>query len=29
MKELADAYPSEPDGRLLFLYPRLFVIAVK
>ena len=25
----ADAYPTEPDGRLLFLYPRLFVIAVK
>jgi trans-aconitate 2-methyltransferase len=29
MKELADAYPAEPDGRLLFLYPRLFVIAIK
>jgi trans-aconitate 2-methyltransferase len=29
MKALADAYPAEPDGRLLFLYPRLFVIAAK
>ena len=29
MRGLADAYPLEPDGRLLFLYPRLFVIAVK
>jgi trans-aconitate 2-methyltransferase len=29
MKELADAYPTEPDGSLLFLYPRLFVVAVK
>jgi trans-aconitate 2-methyltransferase len=29
MRELADAYPAEPDGRLLFLYPRLFVVAVK
>jgi trans-aconitate 2-methyltransferase len=29
MKELADAYPTGPDGRLLFLYPRLFVVAVK
>lgn len=29
MTELADAYPAEPDGRLLFLYPRLFVVAVK
>jgi len=29
MTDLADAYPDEPDGRLLFLYPRLFVVAVK
>ena len=29
MEGLADAYPAEPDGRLLFLYPRLFVIAGK
>jgi trans-aconitate 2-methyltransferase len=29
MQGLADAYPTEPDGRLLFLYPRLFVIAIK
>jgi trans-aconitate 2-methyltransferase len=29
MRGLADAYPLEPDGRLLFLYPRLFVIAAK
>jgi trans-aconitate 2-methyltransferase len=29
MRELAASYPAEPDGRLLFLYPRLFVIAVK
>src|SRR5580700_365 len=29
MEGLADAYPTEPDGRLLFLYPRLFVIAAK
>jgi trans-aconitate 2-methyltransferase len=29
MEGLADAYPTEPDGRLLFLYPRLFVIASK
>jgi trans-aconitate 2-methyltransferase len=29
MQGLADAYPAEPDGRLLFLYPRLFVIAAK
>jgi trans-aconitate 2-methyltransferase len=29
VKELADAYPPEPDGSLLFLYPRLFVLAVK
>ncbi|HYC25995.1 MAG TPA: trans-aconitate 2-methyltransferase [Roseiarcus sp.] len=29
MEELAAAYPSEPDGRVLFLYPRLFVIAAK
>ena len=24
-----NAYPAEPDGRLLFLYPRLFVVAAK
>jgi len=29
MRGLADAYPTEPDGALLFLYPRLFVVAVK
>ena len=29
MEGLSDAYPSEPDGHLLFLYPRLFVIAGK
>lgn len=29
MKALADAYPPEADGSLLFLYPRLFVTAVK
>ena len=29
MEGLADAYPAEPDGRLLFLYPRLFVVAGK
>jgi trans-aconitate 2-methyltransferase len=29
MEGLADASPTEPDGRLLFLYPRLFVIAAK
>jgi trans-aconitate 2-methyltransferase len=29
MAGLADAYPAEPDGRLLFLYPRLFVIAAR
>jgi trans-aconitate 2-methyltransferase len=29
MEELAAAYPSEPDGRVLFLYPRLFIIATK
>jgi trans-aconitate 2-methyltransferase len=29
MQGLADAYPAELDGRLLFLYPRLFVIAAK
>jgi trans-aconitate 2-methyltransferase len=29
MQGLADAYPAEQDGRLLFLYPRLFVIAAK
>jgi trans-aconitate methyltransferase len=27
MRELADAYPLEPDRRLLFLYPRLFIVA--
>ncbi len=27
--ELADAYTIEPDGRLLFLYPRLFILAKK
>jgi len=29
MEELAAAYPSEPDGRVLFLYPRLFVVATR
>jgi trans-aconitate 2-methyltransferase len=29
MRGLADAYPTESDGRLLFLYPRLFAIATK
>ncbi|HLW91944.1 MAG TPA: trans-aconitate 2-methyltransferase [Roseiarcus sp.] len=29
MEELAAAYPSEPDGRVLFLYPRLFIVATK
>jgi trans-aconitate 2-methyltransferase len=29
MQGLADAYPTESDGRLLFLYPRLFAIATK
>jgi trans-aconitate 2-methyltransferase len=29
MNELAEAYPVEPDGSLLFLYPRLFAVAVK
>jgi trans-aconitate 2-methyltransferase len=29
MRGLAESYPAEPDGRLLFLYPRLFVVAVK
>jgi trans-aconitate 2-methyltransferase len=29
MRELTDAYPIEPDGRVLFLYPRLFVVARK
>ena len=29
MEELAAAYPSEPDGRILFLYPRLFIVATK
>jgi trans-aconitate 2-methyltransferase len=29
MEGLAEAYPPEPDGSLLFLYPRLFVIARK
>jgi trans-aconitate 2-methyltransferase len=29
MRELADAYPLEPDGKLLFLYPRLFIVARK
>jgi trans-aconitate 2-methyltransferase len=29
MDELAAAYPSEPDGRVLFLYPRLFIVATK
>ena len=28
-KELAEAYPVEPDGRVLFLYPRLFLLARK
>ena len=26
---LREAYPAQPDGRTLFAYPRLFVIAVK
>jgi len=29
MRELANAYPLQPDGRLLFPYPRLFVVAQK
>jgi trans-aconitate 2-methyltransferase len=29
MEELGAAYPSEPDGRVLFLYPRLFIVATK
>ena len=29
MEELAAAYPAEPDGKVLFLYPRLFVVATK
>ena len=29
MRGLAESYPAEPDGRLLFLYPRLFVVAAK
>jgi trans-aconitate 2-methyltransferase len=29
MEELAAAYPSEPDGCVLFLYPRLFIVATK
>ena len=29
MEELAAAYPIEPDGRVLFLYPRLFIVATK
>jgi trans-aconitate 2-methyltransferase len=29
MRELSDAYPVESDGRVLFLYPRLFVVARK
>ena len=29
MEELAAAYPSEPDGQVLFLYPRLFIVATK
>jgi trans-aconitate 2-methyltransferase len=29
MRGLAESYPAEPDGRLLFLYPRLFVVAGK
>jgi trans-aconitate 2-methyltransferase len=26
---LKDAYPIQPDGRTLFVYPRLFIVAVK
>ncbi|HXE25409.1 MAG TPA: trans-aconitate 2-methyltransferase [Roseiarcus sp.] len=26
---LKDAYPVQPDGRILFAYPRLFIVAVK
>ena len=26
---LRDAYPVQPDGRTLFAYPRLFIVAVK
>ena len=29
MRELADAYGVEPDGAILFLYPRLFIHARK
>jgi len=28
-RELAEAYGAEPDGRVLFLYPRLFIMARK
>ena len=28
-QELADAYETDPDGALLFLYPRLFIHARK
>ena len=26
---LKEAYPVQPDGRTLFAYPRLFIVAVK
>jgi trans-aconitate 2-methyltransferase len=26
---LKDAYPVQPDGRTLFAYPRLFIVAIK
>ena len=28
-KGLKEAYPVQPDGRTLFAYPRLFIVAVK
>ncbi len=28
-KGLREAYPAQPDGRTLFAYPRLFIVAVK
>ena len=28
-KGLKEAYPAQPDGRTLFAYPRLFIVAVK
>jgi trans-aconitate 2-methyltransferase len=28
-KGLKDAYPTQPDGRTLFAYPRFFIVAIK